>query len=257
MGTKVDTSLADLKATHTPEAVRERLLAGPRHSYLRDFIYGAIDGIVTTFAIVAGVAGAGLSATVVIILGVANLVADGFSMGVSNFLATRAEHQVRDKARRTEEAHIRRFPEGEREEIRQIFAAKGFAGGDLDRAVTVITSDMKEWVDTMLKEEWGLALESSKPWRAGLTTFGAFVLVGLLPLLPFLYELVVPGGLPYPFMWSSLITGIAFFTVGAVKSRYVEQYWHLAGVETFLMGGGAAVLAYVIGMLLKSVAPGA
>lgn len=74
-------------------AIRERLSQPPKRSHLRDFIYGGIDGAVTTFAVVAGVAGAGLSATVVIILGVANLIANGFSMAVSNYAATRAELQ--------------------------------------------------------------------------------------------------------------------------------------------------------------------
>ena len=88
-------------AAHTPEAVRERLLAAPRHSYLRDFVYGSVDGAVTTFAIVSGVAGAGLPGRVVIILGLANVAADGFSMAASNFLGTRAERQLLEQARRT------------------------------------------------------------------------------------------------------------------------------------------------------------
>jgi VIT1/CCC1 family predicted Fe2+/Mn2+ transporter len=246
-----DTSLKNLRASHTPDAVRKRLEEGPRHSYLRDFIYGAIDGAVTTFAMVAAVAGANLSPAIVIIMGVANLVADGFSMAVSNFLATRAERQVRDKARRLEEAHVRKYPEGEREEIRQIFAAKGFSGEDLDRAVAVITSDVEQWVNTMLREEHGLPLESPSAWRAGLSTFAAFVLVGSVPLAAFLYELAVPGQIFNPFLWSAIMTGVAFFTVGAIKSRYVEQRWYLAGLETLGVGGGAAALAYVIGMLLK------
>jgi VIT1/CCC1 family predicted Fe2+/Mn2+ transporter len=248
---KTSVSLADLKATHTPEAVRKRLRGGPQHSYLRDFIYGAIDGTVTTFAVVAGVQGASLAPGIVIILGTANLIADGFSMAVSSFLATRAEAQLRERARRIEELHIARFPEGEREEIRQIFAEKGFAGADLERIVTVLTADIRQWVNTMLKEELGLSLEAASPWRTGLSTFAAFILVGLVPLSAFLYQLAVPHPLFHPFQWSVVLTGLAFFAVGALKGRYVEQHWYLAGLETLAVGGSAAALAYFVGTLLK------
>ena len=130
-----------LEKTHTPSAIRKRLQFGVQHSYLKDFIYGAIDGAVTTFAVVSGVAGAGLSIKIVIILGLANLFGDGFSMAVGNFLGTRAEEQLREQARKEEEFHIQEIPQGEREEIRQIFAAKGFAGRELEKVVEVITAD--------------------------------------------------------------------------------------------------------------------
>jgi vacuolar iron transporter family protein len=239
------------KAAHTPAAIRQRLGQTPEQSYLRDFIYGAIDGAVTTFAVVAGVAGAGLADVVVLILGAANLVADGFSMAVSNYLGTRADLQLLTRARRTEERHIRAFPEGEREEIRQIFAKKGFAGEDLERVVKVITSDEQQWVDTMLREELGLAIEPRSPVKAGAMTFLAFVLIGALPLLPFIYDAVVAQTVANPFLLSALMTGVAFFIVGAGKSRFVEERWWLAGLETLGVGGGAAVLAYLIGLALS------
>jgi VIT1/CCC1 family predicted Fe2+/Mn2+ transporter len=238
--------------SHTPAAIRARLQAGPDHSYLRDFIYGAIDGSVTTFAVVSGVAGAGLDSKIVIILGLANLIGDGFSMAAGNFLGVRAEQQLRDQARHEEETHIAQFPEGEREEIRQIFASKGFAGKDLDRAVKIITADINRWVDTMLKEEHGLSLQGPKPLRAALTTFLAFLLVGAIPLLPFLVNVIVGEIIPEPFYFSMAMTGAAFFVVGAFKSRFVRESWYRAGLETLVVGGTAAGLAFLVGVVLKS-----
>lgn len=243
-----------MNEVHSPEAIRQRLSEPPRPSHLRDFIYGGIDGTVTTFAVVAGVVGADLSATVIIILGFANLIADGFSMAVSNFLATRAETQERAKARREEEREIRFEPEGEREEVRQIFARKGFTGAELDRVVDVITSDPRVWVDTMMVEELGFSRSEGSPMRAAAATFSAFILVGLIPLTTFLIDLAAPDLLDEPFLWSSVTTGIAFFVVGALKARFVMQSWWKAGLETLAVGGAAAVIAYAVGSLLKGIA---
>jgi len=244
--------LTELSQTHTPEAIRRRLRMGPGHSYLRDFIYGAIDGIVTTFAIVSGVAGAGLSTGIVMILGFANLIADGFSMAVGNYLGTKAEQQLRDEMRRMEEEHIEKVPQGEREEVRQIFAAKGFKGQELERVVDVITSDKNLWVDTMLKEEWGMTLEGPEPKIAGLSTFSAFFLLGIFPLLSFLLQWLMPHLRFDPFLISAVITGVAFFIVGAFKSVFVNQKWYVAGLETFLVGGIAACLAFMVGVVLRN-----
>ena len=254
MAHRSDESLRELEAAHTSEAVKARLEAGPSHSDLRDFIFGAIDGTVTTFAVVSGVSGAGLSAGVLIILGVANLIADGFSMGISNFLGTRAERQQRARTRSEEEYHVKMFPEGEKEEIRQIFASKGFSGADLERVVEVITSDDDRWVTTMLREEHGLSAEEVSPWRAGLVTYLGFMIAGLLPLLPFIYQALVPGGLRQALFWSIALAGVVFFTIGALKSLYVEQRWYWAGLEILAIGGVAAGLAYLVGAALKGFA---
>ncbi len=239
--------------SHSPGAIRERLSHPQGRTHLRDFIYGGIDGAVTTFAVVAGVAGAGLSATVVIILGVANLIADGFSMAVSNFAATRAEMQQRALARVDEERQILEIPEGKREEIKQIFALKGFSGEHLDRVVEVITDNPRVWVDTMMLEERGYSTAPEEPLRAAGATFLAFVIVGFIPLFAVILDAVFPSVIEQPFLLSSLMTGVAFFVVGALKSKFVGQRWWLSGSETLVMGGSAAAIAYVIGTILGNV----
>jgi len=148
---------------HTPDRVKQRLEDGAPQSYLKDMVYGGIDGTITTFAVVSGVVGAELAAGIVVILGLANLFADGFSMAVSNFLGTKAEQQLLHMIRKEEENEIQLIPEGEREEIRQIYAAKGFDGELLEQVVEVITSNEQVWVDTMLLEEHGLLLDGPEP----------------------------------------------------------------------------------------------
>lgn len=238
-------------SAHSPEQVRKRLSLQPMQSYLRDFIYGGIDGAVTTFAVVAGVQGAGLPSVIIIILGVANLVADGFSMAASNFLGTRADRDLLGRARRTEQEHIRLFPEGEREEIRQIFANKGFTGDDLERIVDVIASDEKQWVDTMLREELGLAVQVRSEWKAAGATFAAFIVIGALPLLAFVANDLTPVQLADPFTVSTVLTGAAFVVIGALKSRFTDESWYRSAIETLLVGGAAAVIAYAIGLMLR------
>ena len=239
---------------HTPRAVSRRLGLRPSPSYLHDFIYGAVDGAVTTFAVVAGVAGASLDETVVIVLGGANLVADGFSMAASNFLGSRAERQRRERARREEQLHIQLVPEGEREEIRQIYAAKGFAGDDLERIVDVITSDRELWAETMMSEELGFGSSVPNEYRAALSTLAAFLTIGFLPLMVYVYDLAAPGDVGDPFAWSAVMTAVAFLVVGGMKSRFVDQSWWRSALETLTIGGLAAALAYAAGALLQNVA---
>ncbi len=243
-----------LHAMHTPAGVSQRLEDGTPKSYLKDLVYGGIDGTITTFAVVSGVVGANLDTGIVVILGVANLIADGFSMAVGNFLGTRAEQQFLQRARAEEEEEIQLIPEGEKEEIRQIFAQKGFEGELLEQVVEVITSDEKVWVDIMLQEEHGLLLEGADPGRAAWFTFIAFLIAGTVPILPFIINLVVDGGIPTPFLWSSIATAATFFAIGVFKAGVVQMSRIKAGIETVAVGGAAAALAYGVGWLLRGVA---
>jgi VIT1/CCC1 family predicted Fe2+/Mn2+ transporter len=231
---------------HSAEAIARRI-SSVRHSYVRDWIYGGIDGAVTTFAVVSGVAGAELSPIVVLILGFANLVADGFSMAASNYLGTRAEQDDYRRLEKIEYRHIRLYPEGEREEIRQIYAEKGFEGEELEKAVELITSDKERWVRTMLTEEYGLPSEIRSAWKAALSTFTAFVVCGLVPLVPYLF------GVRNSFGVSSVLTGATFFLIGSLKSRWSTSSWLRSALETLFVGALAAILAFAVGILLKGI----
>jgi VIT1/CCC1 family predicted Fe2+/Mn2+ transporter len=236
--------MPELEHEHSAEAIAERI-SSVKHNYIRDWIYGGIDGAVTTFAVVSSVAGAELSPLIVLILGFANLVADGFSMAASNFLGTRAEYEDYKRIREIEYRHIRLHPEGEREEVRQIYRDKGFEGEELEKAVQLITSDKDRWVQTMLTEEYGLPTEIRSAWKAALSTFTAFVACGLIPLVPYLF------GVRNSFYVSSALTGVTFFIIGSVKSRWSTASWLRSGLETFFVGALAAILAYGVGVLLK------
>jgi VIT1/CCC1 family predicted Fe2+/Mn2+ transporter len=236
---------SQLHHSHTEEAILRRLIAGPSLNYLRDWVYGGIDGAVTTFAIVAGVVGAELSATVILILGIANLVADGFSMAAGNYSGTKAERDEYAQLRHHETRQIDRDPEGEREEIRQIFRLKGFRGADLERAVDIITADRQRWIDTMMSEEYGMAAAPRDPLKSGISTFVAFVLCGAVPLLPFIFKA------PSPFEFALGLTALVFFLIGSIKSRWSLAAWWRSGLETLSIGLGAAMIAYAIGYGLK------
>lgn len=241
-----------LKLEHTKEAISRRLAGATQHSYLGDFVLGAVDGAVTTFAIVAGAAGAGMSSGVALVLGVANVLADGFSMAAGNFLRARSDQQMLEQFRRMEESHIDHIPDGEREEVRQIFQAKGFEGDVLERIVQVITEDRQQWVNTMLTEEWGLRLNLPSPFWAGAATMAAFVLAGLVPLIPLVFALQQPANDSFPL--SSLLTGATFLGIGIARGRTLGQPPLWSGLETLFIGGSAAAVAYFVGRLLHDFA---
>ena len=240
--------LEKLKAEHQPHIIQSRLGVKARHGYLGDAVFGAIDGCVTTFAVVAGAMGGGLAHSVVLILGFANLIADGFSMAVGNYLSTKSESERLEQARENELRHIADFPEGEREEIRQIFGRKGFSGETLEKVVEVISSDHRLWVDTMLHEELGMNIGVRNPRRAAFSTFAAFLVFGAVPLASFL----APGLTESQrFTFSIALTALAFTAIGVAKAHVLERPIWRSGLETLVTGGLAAALAYAVGAWLR------
>lgn len=220
---------------------------------LSDWVFGAIDGSITTFAIVAGVVGAGLSAGLVVVLGVANLLADGISMAAGRYVGAQAGLERRESASRRERRHIELVPAGEREEVRQLLQAKGFTGRDLNRAVDVITADEERWVDFMLTEELGFPPDPDPPLRAAAATFIGFVGFGSLPISPFVLDV---SGVPIadPALWSVALTAVSFSIIGVLRARIVHLPPVRTAARTLAIGGTAATVAFVIGYLLRGLA---
>lgn len=228
---------------HTHNEVVARINAPPGRGYLRDLVYGGIDGSVTTFAIVAGVAGAGLSSFIIVALGLANVLADGFSMAAGNYSGTKSELDDMKRLREIEARHIRDHRAGEVLELREILRQKGLDGEVLEAATLAIAENEDAWIQLMMEGEYGLAAVDPHPWKAALATFGAFLVAGMVPLLPFLF------GMEGAFRLSAISTLVVFFTIGALKARWSLVSWWRSGLETLAIGGVAAGLAYVVGTL--------
>lgn len=218
--------------------------------YLGEFVYGGIDGSVTTFAVVAGSVGAGLDSAIIIILGFANLLADGFAMSVGAYLSAKSEKDNYNKHKRIEYWEVENLPDKEREEVEEIYRAKGFEGELLEQVVKVITADKDRWVDIMMKEELEMSASSKSPFLIGLVTYISFIFIGLIPLLLYVFDYIwgFAGNL---FVWTSVLTSLGFIIVGFLKT-YVTQTNRWKGIlETLALGALAAVVAYFVGDLLE------
>jgi VIT1/CCC1 family predicted Fe2+/Mn2+ transporter len=223
-------------------------------SFVKSFVYGGLDGIVTTFAVVAGVAGANLSASVVLILGVANLIADGISMAFGDYLSTKAENEYIKAERERELWEVRNYPEGEKKEMIELYIEKGVAPEDARIAVEALSKKEEPWVDIMMVEELGLVEDQESPVKNALVTFGSFTLFGAIPVLVYIVARFIPYFAAHTFFTACILTGVTLFVLGTLKVFFTRQSWYWAGMEMLLLGGFAATAAYVIGLLLGKLA---
>ncbi|MFK8006289.1 MAG: VIT1/CCC1 transporter family protein [Saprospiraceae bacterium] len=220
--------------------------------YLGEFVYGGIDGSVTTFAVVAGSTGAGLDASVVLILGFANLLADGFSMSIGAYLAAKSERDNYDKNKKIEYWEIENLPGTEKEEIRKIYRNKGFVGVLLEEIVETITSDKDRWVNEIMKDELEMMPSQKSPVAIGTVTYFSFIIIGLIPLMLYVWDYLIgfSGDL---FLYTCLFTSIAFIFIGVLKSYVTETSYLKSVVETLFLGVLAAAVAYFVGDILEGI----
>ena len=225
-----------------------------RGQYIKSVIYGGLDGTITTFAIVAGIAGAELSAGIVLILGFANLIADGLSMATGDYLSTKAEKEFAKAERARETWEVNNYPEGEMKEMVEIYTEKGIKESDAKKIVEILSKHKKAWIDVMMCEELGIVETDESPIKNGIVTFFAFAIFGFMPLVAYVLARFIPGIQNQTFITACILTGLTLFTLGALKAKLTGQKWFISGLEMFIVGGLAASAAYIIGYTLSGLA---
>ena len=223
--------------------------------YLKSIVYGGLDGIITTFAVVAGVAGASLQPGVVLILGFANLIADGLAMAFGEFLSGKAEREYLESERERETWELENYPEGEKRELAELYVQKGIAEADALQIVEIMAKNKEAMVDVMMVEELGLHESDHSPIGNAVATFISFATFGFLPLLSYVAGRVLDLGPNFDgFPWACLLTALTLFALGAFKTRLTGRSWLGSGMEMLLVGGIAAVAAFGIGKALEGLA---
>ena len=219
-------------------------------TYIRDIVYGGNDGIVTTFAVVAGTVGAGMPRYVIIILGLANLLADGSSMATGAYLSLKSEFDQFKRLWKEERKEIDDDPEVEREEIREYLESKGMKGEELEKALAAITSNNELWVDVMMLCEHGMTKDSyEKPMQHGAMTFLSFTVFGIIPLIPYIFTLDPAQRFPV----AIATTFIALCALGLTRSIVTRERIFRGPLEVVSVGAIGAFVAYGVGVLLRNI----
>lgn len=217
---------------------------------LRDFVFGFSDGMVTTLAIISALSAASVGNLLVIFAGVANVIADGISMALGGYISSKSQIEVYKNAERKEKFEMKKFPEIEEQEIRDIYIKKGFSGKLLEAVVKKIISNKKVWLDTMMKEELDLSISmlDANPSFVAATIFIGFVIAGFIPIVPYLFfdvTLAFQTAVPLAFF--------TLFVMGSVRSVFTGKPWIKSGLEVLGIGILATAAAYFVGSFIPKI----
>lgn len=221
--------------------------------YLKSWVYGGLDGTITTFAVVAGIIGASLSNTIILILGFANLIGDGISMSIGDYLSSKSELDFYNAERKREKWEVDKNPKGEESEMLEIYTKRGYSREDARKFIKLLTKNKKFWIDTMMHEELDLIKKSGSPVKNALVTFGSFLFFGFIPLVLFLIGTLFSITIPNAFLWTCILSGLSMFLLGSLKCRITGKRWYRSGLEMLIVGGLAAGAAYFIGEFLSKI----
>ena len=237
---------AELRPHPGPTTEQPGTVAGGKSGALRAGIFGVNDGLVSNLSLIMGVAGGGVDPQVIVLAGVAGLLAGAFSMGAGEYVSMRAQREVFERLIHLEAHELATDPEGELQELTQIYTERGIPLDAAKKVATAVHQDPELALDVHAREELGLdPAELGSPWRAATSSFVTFALGAFVPLLPFLFG----GGIVTK--WTAVgISMAALFAVGAAMSAITRRAWGWSGLRMVLIGGAAAAVTFGIGTLL-------
>mmetsp|Transcript_20348 Transcript_20348/g.36193 ORF Transcript_20348/g.36193 Transcript_20348/m.36193 type:complete len:299 (+) Transcript_20348:90-986(+) len=240
------------KKSHADEGHRED------GDFIKSVVYGGLDGVLTAFAIVSGAAGGNLSVSTVLILGISNIAADAIAMGVGDAVSTIAYNEHVAHERRRECWEFDNYPEGEVEEMIELYEQRGLPLEKADVVVKTMAKYRDFFIDVMMAEELKLKVpdEDDNPYMDGFITFASFLIFGTLPLLGYIFvPLVHPtASQELLFLSACLSTMMVLFGLGTFKSRFSTQSWYRSGLEFLVLGSAAAATSYFIGAFVRDIA---
>jgi vacuolar iron transporter family protein len=236
--------------TSLAEHVRNYHKSSPISSYLQEIVYGGSDGIVTTLAVISGFAGAGasnlgLSTTVVLLFGLANLFADATSMGLGNYLSVRSEKAVGDRQCQKQAAELSHDPAKTKESVEFLLQNKGYTQADAEAMGQLMMKNQEHLLEFTLSEEIGVGNSfNENPLISSVFTFGAFVSFGFLPIIPYLMT-----SLENQYWLAVSFAALSLIILGSVRRVVTGESWLKAIGETLLVGGLSTLVAFGVGSL--------
>jgi VIT1/CCC1 family predicted Fe2+/Mn2+ transporter len=209
--------------------------------WLRAAVFGAMDGLVSNIALIAGVGGGGASPHAILLTGSAGLVAGAISMALGEYTSVRTQNEQLLAEVATERRELERHPDAEAAELAALWESRGLPASLAREVAETLARNPREALKVHVQEELGVSLETPpSPWVAAGSSFTCFALGALVPLLPYLFGATV--------LWPALVAGgLGLFVAGAVVARFTRRAWWRSGLRQLILGGLAAGATYLIG----------
>lgn len=218
--------------------------------YVKSIVFGGLDGIVTTYAVLVASVASGEIYSAIIIITFANLIGDAIGMALGDFLSSLAEVDHAKAEHQRETWEVENVPDTEKREMYRFYKGKGFSDEDAHEVVDLLFQSKTAFIDIMMMEELGLMREENEAiWKGSLATFFSFMLLGGIPMLPYLFsgDYSTKGEVDPVFGVSLVLFFIVLYTLGGFKGVITGKKWYKTGLTMLLTGTVTTGSAYAVG----------